>query len=169
LLRQAAELGVRTRSFHAGDTFRFGAARVNVFAPLVGYEPGALPVNNDSMIMRVAYGDTSVLLEGDAEAPIEQAMLSETRLASTLLKVGHHGSVTSTSPEFLARVAPEWSVISCGLHNRFGHPRPEILAELEQAKVRTFSTDINGATRFRLDGKQAVAETSCESDLIPNP
>ena len=91
-------------------------------------------------------------------------MLSEPGLASTLLKVGHHGSVTSTRPEFLARVAPQWAVISCGLHNRYGHPRPEVLAELQQARVRTFSTDINGATCFRLDGKNASVEGSCESD-----
>jgi competence protein ComEC len=91
-------------------------------------------------------------------------MLAGSGLASTLLKVGHHGSVSSTTPEFLARVAPKWAVISCGLHNRFGHPRPEILAELEQAHVLTFSTDIHGATCFRLNGKVASAENSCESD-----
>jgi competence protein ComEC len=112
----------------------------------------------------VAYGQTSVLLEGDAEAPVEEAMLARPGLPSTLLKVGHHGSVSSTRPEFLARVAPQWAVISCRLHNRYGHPRPEVLAELQQARVRTFSTDIQGATCFRLDGKTASAEVSCASD-----
>jgi len=68
-------------------------------------------------------GVTAVLLEDDAEAPVEQAMLAEPGLASTLLKVGHHGSVTSTRPEFLAGVAPGWAVISCWLHNHYGHPR----------------------------------------------
>ncbi len=121
-------------------------------------------MNNDSLVLHVAYNDTSVLLEGDAEAPIEGAMMERPGLESTLLKVGHHGSVTSTRPEFLARVAPQWAVISCGLHNRFGHPRPEILAELQQARVRTFTTDLNGATCFRLDGKRAAAELSCLTD-----
>ncbi len=83
------------------------------------------------MVLHVAYGATSVLLEGDAEAPIEHAMLAEPGLASTLLKVGHHGSLTSTRPEFLARVAPQWAVISCGLRNRYGHPRTEVLEELQ--------------------------------------
>jgi competence protein ComEC len=101
------------------------------------------------------------MLEGDAEAPIEQAMLAEPGLQSTLLKVGHHGSITSTRPEFLARVAPQWAIISCGLHNRYGHPRPEVLAALEAAKVRTYSTDINGAACFRLDGKTVVPEPGC--------
>ena len=126
-------------------------------------------MNNDSMVLRVAYGQTSVLLEGDAEAEVEHAMLAEPNLASTLLKVGHHGSVNATDAEFLAKVAPQWAVISCGLHNRFGHPRPETLAKLQQARVRTFSTDINGATCFRLDGKSGSAEVSCDSDLLPSP
>ncbi len=102
---------------------RLGSTQVNVLAPFRDYQPGPEPTNNDSLVLRVAYGATSVMLEGDAEAPIEQAMLAEPGLASTLLKVGHHGSITSTRPEFLARVAPQWAVISCGLHNRYGHPR----------------------------------------------
>jgi competence protein ComEC len=161
LMREAADLGIRVRTLRSGDTAPLGMAQVSVLAPFPGYHPGPAPENNDSLVLHVAYGQTSVLLEGDAEAPIEQAMLAEPGLASTLLKVGHHGSVTSTRPEFLARVAPQWAVISCGLRNRFGHPRPEILAELQQAKVRTFSTDINGATCFRLDGKTVAAEPFC--------
>ncbi len=164
LLQQAANLGVRTRSLGAGDRLGLGAAQVNVLAPLPGYQPGSAPANNDSMVLRVAYRGTSVLFEGDAEGPIENGMLSESDLASTLLKIGHHGSVTSSRPEFLARVQPQWAVISCGLHNHFGHPRLEVLAELQDAKVRTFSTDIQGATCFRLDGRSVSAENSCESD-----
>ena len=167
LLQEARELRVQTRSFRGGDRLRLGEAEVNIMAPTPAYQPGRAPANNDSMVLRVAYGKTSVLLEGDAEAAVEQAMLMDPNLASTLLKVGHHGSVNSTRPEFLARVAPQWAVISCGRRNRYGHPRPEILAALQRARVRTFSTDINGATCFRLDGKRAFAEVSCESDLAP--
>ncbi len=163
-LQEADDLRVRTLALRAGDAPRLGVAQVKVLAPLPAYQPGPSASNNDSMVLRVAYGKTSILLEGDAEAPVEEAMLGEPGLASTLLKVGHHGSVTSTTPEFLARVAPKLALISCGLHNRFGHPRPEILAELEQAHVRTFSTDIQGATCFRLDGKEALAGESCVSD-----
>ena len=90
-------------------------------------------------------------------------MLAESGLESTLLKVGHHGSVTSTRPEFLARVAPRWAVISCGLHNRYGHPREEVLAALEAAKVRTYSTDINGVSCFLLDGKSTAALPDCRA------
>jgi competence protein ComEC len=161
LLDEAAALHVRLRSLHAGDAFSFGPTQVSVLAPFRDYQPGAEPANNDSLVVHVAYGATSVLLEGDAEAPIEQAMLAEPGLVSTLLKVGHHGSITSTRPEFLARVHPEWAVISCGLRNSYGHPRMEVLQALQAAKVRTFSTDINGAVCFRLDGKTTTADYGC--------
>jgi competence protein ComEC len=161
LLNEAAGLHIRVRSLRAGDALSFGDVQIAVLAPFRDYQPGPAPTNNDSLVMHAAYGATSVMLEGDAEAPIEQAMLAEPGLASTLLKVGHHGSITSTRPEFLARVAPQWAVISCGLHNRYGHPRPEVLGALEAAKVRTYSTDINGAACFRLNGKTVTTEPNC--------
>ena len=164
LLDEAAALHVRIRTLRAGDSLALGSLNVHVLAPFAGYQPGAGPTNDDSLVLHAAYRDTSVILEGDAEAPVEQAMLTEPGLNSTLLKVGHHGSNTSTRPEFLARVAPQWAVISCGLRNRYGHPRPEVLAELESAHVRTFSTDVDGAVCFRLDGKTAAALPSCATD-----
>ena len=167
LLKDAADLHVRLRSLRAGDAITFGKTQINVLAPFRNYQPGPEPTNNDSMVLHMSYGATSVMLEGDAEAPIEQAMLSETGLQSTLLKVGHHGSITSTRPEFLARVAPQWAVISCGLHNRYGHPREEVLEALEAAKVRTYSTDINGAACFRLDGKTVAPEPGCGMQQRP--
>jgi competence protein ComEC len=161
LLDEAVDLHVRLRALRAGDAFPLGLTQVSVLAPFRNYQPGPEPGNNDSLVLHVAYGATSVLLEGDAEAPIEQAMLAEPGLQSTLLKVGHHGSITSTRPEFLARVAPQWAVISCGLRNRFHHPRPEVLEELQAARVRTYRTDLDGATCFRLDGKTVATEPGC--------
>ncbi len=161
LLDEAADLHVRLRTLRAGDALPFGSTQINVLAPFRNYQPGPEPTNNDSLVLHMSYGATSVMLTGDAEAPVEQAMLGETGLQSTLLKVGHHGSITSTRPEFLARVAPQWAVISCGLHNRYGHPRQEVLKALEAAKVHTYSTDINGAACFRLDGKSVAPEPDC--------
>jgi len=161
LLTEAASLHVPVRSFRTGDAFSFGRTQVNVLAPFGDYQPGLEPSNNDSLVLHMNFDSSSVLLEGDAEAPVEQAMLAEPGLASTLLKVGHHGSLTSTRPEFLARVAPQWAVISCGLHNRYGHPRPEVLQELESAHVRTLSTDINGVSCFLLDAKSVSADPGC--------
>jgi competence protein ComEC len=161
LLDEAAALHIRVRELRARDELQLGSARINVLAPSEGYQPGNEPSNNDSLVLHVAYGATSVLLEGDAESPIERAMMSGPGLQSTLLKVGHHGSVSSTQPEFLTRVAPQWAVISCGLHNRYGHPREEVLQELQSRKVRTFSTDINGAVCFTLDGMASFADPFC--------
>jgi competence protein ComEC len=167
LLDEAAALQIRVRSLRAGDTLTLGETQIAVLAPFRDYQPGAEPGNNDSLVLHVAYGATSVMLEGDAEAPIEHAMLTERNLQSALLKVGHHGSITSTQPEFLARVAPQWAVISCGLHNRYGHPRIEVLEELQAARVPTFRTDIDGATCFRLDGKATAPDYSCGWRQMP--
>jgi competence protein ComEC len=161
LLNEAATLGVHLRTLRAGDVFNLGSLRMRVFAPLPNYKPGDMPTNNDSLVMRAEFEKTSVFLEGDAEAPVEEAMLNEPGLESTLLKVGHHGSITSTRPEFLARVAPQWAVISCGLHNRYGHPREEVLAELENAHIHTYSTDIEGAQCFKLDGSTVTHMEDC--------
>jgi competence protein ComEC len=166
LLAEAASLHIRLRSLRAGDGFPLGDTRITVFAPFRDYRPGPEPTNNDSLVLRVSYEETSVLLEGDAEAPIEQAMLEERGLQSTLLKIGHHGSVTSTRPEFLSSVAPQWAVISCGLRNRYGHPRPEVLEELQSARVRTLSTDINGATCFALDGRAVKPDFECGQGVL---
>jgi competence protein ComEC len=161
LLAEAAELHIPIRSTSEGDAFAFADTSVAVLAPIRGYEPGAEATNNDSLVLHVAYGSTSVLLEGDAEAPVEEAMLAEPGLQSTLLKVGHHGSLSSTRPKFLERVAPQWAIISCGLHNRYHHPREEVLEELQGSQVRTLRTDIHGAVCFRLNGKTLVADPMC--------
>jgi competence protein ComEC len=166
LLNEAASLRVRVRSFHAGDALPFGATQVAVLAPFANYQPGPAPSNNDSLVLHVVYGATSVMLEGDAESPTENAMLSESGLQSTLLKVGHHGSISSTRPAFLARVAPQWAVISCGLRNRYGHPRQEVLQELQSAHIHTLSTDLNGAVTFYLDGK-SIAPHSISGEFNP--
>ncbi|MFP5205524.1 MAG: ComEC/Rec2 family competence protein [Acidobacteriota bacterium] len=161
LLAEAAELHIRVRSFRAGDAFPFGSTHIHVLAPLLSYHPGAEPANDDSMVLHVTYGATSALLEGDAEQPIETGMLDERGLRSTFLKVGHHGSSTSTTPDFLVRVRPQWASISCGPHNRYGHPRPQVLAALQAAHTRTYRTDIEGASCFVLDGRTAIADYTC--------
>jgi competence protein ComEC len=108
--------------------------------------------------MRVSYGGTSALLEGDAEAPSEARMVAEGGLKSDLLKLGHHGSRTSTTPAFLAAVAPSYSVISVGRRNFYGHPRHEVLEELQEGHVATYRTDMLGLTSFYLDGQHVYAE-----------
>lgn len=152
LLREASALGIRVRTLHAGESFVFGGAEIHVLAPAADYTPGVRAENNDSLVLRLEYGETSALLEGDAEWPSEARMTAAGGLSSTLLKVGHHGSRTSTTAQFLAAVAPAYAVISDGRNNPFGHPFPGTLSELEAAKVRTFRTDTMGVSTFLLDG-----------------
>jgi competence protein ComEC len=156
LLAEARGLGIPIESMAAGSDFEFGGAQVEVLAPAVDYVPGSGASNDDSLVLHVAYGRTSVLLEGDAEAPSEGQMLSE-ELRSNLLKVGHHGSKTSTTPRFLAAVAPTFAVISVAHHNPYGHPKMEILDRLQSSGIRTFRTDALGATSFYLDGSSVGA------------
>jgi competence protein ComEC len=157
LLDEARRLNIPVESMAAGDHFDFGGTQVEVLAPPVGYVPGPGASNDDSLVLRIAYGQTSVLLEGDAQAASEQHMLGEA-LHSDLLKVGHHGSKTSTTPRFLAAVAPKYAVVSVAHHNPYGHPKMDILRRLQDDHVRTFRTDALGATSFYLDGSSVTAK-----------
>jgi competence protein ComEC len=161
LLQLAAREGTHVRRLHQGDEMHLDRVSFKVLAPSWNYTPAAQPSNDDSLVMRAVFGSESVLLAGDAEAPEEDSMMQRSSLKSTILKVGHHGSRTSTQPAFLAAVSPQWAVISCGLHNHFGHPRPEVLAELQAAHVRTFRTDLDGTTCFLLNGSEVFALPMC--------
>ncbi len=156
LLMEAKDLGVQVRHFHAGDRFAWGGTQVSVLAPEIGYSNPRGPVNNDSLVMQMQYGQSSVLLEGDAEAPSEREMLAHGRVgAVTLLKIGHHGSRTSTTPEFFSAAAPKDAVVSVGRGNTFGHPRYEVIERIAKARTKLYRTDEFGLTTFLLgrDGR----------------
>jgi competence protein ComEC len=152
LLREAKALGVPVTLHKAGDSLEVGGARVAVLAPPRDAEAHASRPNDESLVMKISYGATSALLEGDAEKRTEKQVAQENPEAD-LLKVAHHGSSTSTIPELLAAVHPRFAVISVGARNVYGHPRREVLDRLAEAHVRTFRTDVNGAVTFYLDGK----------------
>ena len=159
VLAIAAHLGAKIETHVAGDAFSFGGVTMHVLAPEPSYLPGREPANNDSLVLRVTYGQTSALLEGDAEAASEARMVAAGGLKSDLLKVAHHGSITSTTPPFLAAVSPAYSMISVGRRNFYGHPRREVLRELQSAKIKTYLTETTGLTTFYLDGNAVSAES----------
>jgi competence protein ComEC len=100
-------------------------------------------INNQSLVLLFERDGRRALLTGDAGAPTETALLRHGRVPQAdLLKVGHHGSRTATTPAFLAAVAPRAALLSCGRENRFGHPAPETLATLAAARTRVFRTDL---------------------------
>ncbi|HPS21405.1 MAG TPA: ComEC/Rec2 family competence protein [Candidatus Paceibacterota bacterium] len=110
--------------------------------------------NEASIVMRIVYGENSIMFTGDAPVKTEEIILSENTaesLQSDILKVGHHGSKTSTSVDFLNAVKPEYAVISVGLKNKFGHPKQEILDLLANFKVQIFRTDELGQIEIKCD------------------
>jgi competence protein ComEC len=152
LIAEAHALGITVVRHWEGDDFDLGGAKVDVLFPPQDWPVGLEPKNNDSMVLHVSYGDTSVLLEGDAEKAVERRIAALHPQHADLLKVGHHGSATSTTPEILSAAKPDFAVISVGFHTSYGLPKPDVLARLQAAGVRVYRTDLNGAVTFYLDG-----------------
>jgi competence protein ComEC len=153
LIAEAQALGIKVVRHWEGDEFELGGAKVNVLFPPKDWPVGLEPKNNDSMVMQVSYGETSVLLEGDAEKTLERRIASLHHPHADLLKVGHHGSATSTTAEILQSVKPSFAVISCGYRTSFGFPRLDVLQRLQASGAHVYRTDINGAVSFYLDGQ----------------
>ncbi len=124
-----------------GDKFNIGSAKVYVFGPVKDYDE----VNDASIVLKVVYGKTSFLFTGDAERIAEADILARGYdLSATVLKVGHHGSDTSTSYPFLREVMPKYAVISVGKSNPYGHPAENTLSRLHDADAAVFRTDLCG-------------------------
>jgi competence protein ComEC len=151
LLQMAHDQGIKVVQLGTGDQFEFSGTMVRVYAPPREPEMGRPPRNNDSLVLTLTYKNSGVLLEGDAEKPVERVVASEGPQAQ-LMKIAHNGSTTSTIPELLAEVHPKFAFISVGAHNNFGHPRLETLTHLQQSRVATYRTDLDGAVTFYLDG-----------------
>lgn len=133
-----------------GTAFTLGGAEVEI----VGVDSDAEDQNNTSIVLRIVYGETSFLFTGDAEREAEQLILDAGYpLQSTVLKVGHHGSESSTSYRFLREVAPRYAVISVGEGNSYGHPAEAVLSRLQDADAEVFRTDLQGTICCESDGK----------------
>ncbi len=135
-----------------GDTWTLGQASVTVLGPVKSYAE----TNDTSIVLRVSYGETDFLFTGDMETTAENDMLDywggRISWKADVLKVGHHGSNTSTGYRFLNEVAPDYAVISVGKDNSYGHPHEEPLSRLNQAGVTIFRTDELGTVIARSDG-----------------
>lgn len=132
-----------------GDTYPLGSAVVSI----LGVNGGS-DTNDTSIVLRIDYGETSFLFTGDAEREAEQKILnSGADLSATVLKVGHHGSDTSTTYPLLREIMPEYAVISVGEGNSYGHPTEDTLSRLRDADVTVFRTDLQGDVVCTSDGK----------------
>ena len=133
----------------ANTSFMLGSAACEILAVNTDSD-----VNNSSIVLLITYDETSFMFTGDAEREVEQAILDRGEIvSSTVLKVGHHGSDTSTSYVWLRAVMPKYAVISVGNDNSYGHPTEEVLSRLRDADVTTFRTDMQGDIICVSDGK----------------
>jgi competence protein ComEC len=152
VITTAQTLGIKVVRHWEGDVFNLGGATVEVLFPPRDSPVGSKPQNNDSMVLRVSYADSSVLLEGDAEKQVERRVAALHHPSANLVKVGHHGSNNATTAELVASARPQFAIISVGSGNSFGLPRTEVLGRLADAGARVYRTDLDGAVTFYLDG-----------------
>ena len=135
-----------------------GEAKLSVLAPLLPLQKGD---NNNAAVLRLDYGEASVLLTADIEKETEERLARRgANLKCTILKVAHHGSQTSTTPLLLKSAQPQAALISCGRYNRFGHPAAGVLQRLDQNRIGVFRTDLDGAIEISSDGKNSWIQTT---------
>jgi competence protein ComEC len=169
VLRTAARAAVPWTVARRGMTWTLDGVTLRALTPLPpapesSMDPSATRVegtetNAASLVLMLEYGDFSLLLTGDAPQDVESRLLRDGALTDIdVLKVGHHGSGTSTSWDLLSRITPELALISVGRRNRYGHPHPSVLRRLQRAGVETERTDLSGGIRVRAgaDGAWSV-------------
>lgn len=149
-----------------GDTYSLGSAIIQILGVNGGSDP-----NDTSIVLRIDYGQTSFLFTGDAEREAEQTILSTgADLSATVLKVGHHGSDSSTTYPFLREIMPQYAVVSVGQDNSYGHPTEDTLSRLRDASVTTFRTDMQGDVFCTSDGTVVTftVERNADADTLAN-
>ena len=153
ILTAAQTHHVLYRAARRGQVIELGdGVLLRVLSPTELETHGA--VNNASMVLRLEYKRTTLLFTGDAEIDEETDLLNDKLpLACDALKVGHHGSDTSTTPEFLAAAHPRFAIVSVGKHNLYGHPRLDVMRRLSESGAKTYRTDQCGAVTLLSDGE----------------
>ena len=148
--KKAEEQNVEIKHPNVGDEIQLGSSTVEFLGPV---DENGKDLNSTSIVLKITYGNTSFLFTGDAESDEEEEILnSGADLKSTVLKVGHHGSRTSTSYPFLREVMPQYAVISVEKGNSYGHPNEDTLSKLSDAGVEVYRTDESGDIVMTSDG-----------------
>lgn len=152
VLAAVSNRGLKITQPVAGDTYSIGDAAFTILAPNKEY---GNDLNNWSVGIRLVCEDTAFVMAGDAEEEAEKDICGNgLELKADVLKLGHHGSRTSSCEEFLERVDPAYAVISCGQGNDYGHPHKETIEKLERLGIKAFRTDEQGTVVAVSDGKQ---------------
>src|SRR6266566_5730860 len=143
--------GARWHAARAGDRIEVDGVVLEVLSPDSLWMRLPLDVNEHGVVLRVRYGTVRLLFQADAGLPVESRLVGTVGRVD-LLKVGHHGSRSATSDEWLDELEPRTAVISVGRHNNYGHPAPDVLARLARHGVTVFRTDQSGTITFSTDG-----------------
>lgn len=157
LANRASKKGIEIKYIAAGDkiTFKDGTVFDVLFPNENIYSnkgnDGEVNINNDSLVIKVSYGETDFLFTGDLESDAEKKLATAENLDCEVLKVGHHGSKTSSSKEFLNAASPEYAVISAGRNNRYKHPHGQTLDRLESFGIKIYRTDLSGNITITAD------------------
>ncbi|WP_327051940.1 lamin tail domain-containing protein [Halomicrococcus gelatinilyticus] len=152
----------------AGDEIPLEGVATRVLAPPDGYIANG-DSNENSIVLRLQHGNASFLLPGDGEAESEQYLRNEYggRLDSTVLAVGHHGSISSSTAPFLDTVTPQIALISSGYDSQYGHPHDEVLARLSERSIRTYWTATHGTIRLESNGTAITVATQAAAPTDP--
>lgn len=153
VLDAIAHKGLKIKAPNPGDAISFNGLPVEFLGPQREYDD----FNNNSIVLKVTAGKTSFLFTGDAEETAEKDIVhAGYDLQADVLKVGHHGSITSTSDAFLQAVSPQYAVISVGTGNKYGHPEKVTLDKLKKIGAEIYRTDLQGTVVCSTDGKEVT-------------
>ena len=153
LIKTIADKGVNPIAVSSGYSFKVGAALVEILSPVKQNKN----LNNMSVVLKITYGDTTFLFQGDAEKEIEKQLLrSGIDISADVLKIGHHGSNTSSDNNFIKAVNPDYAVISCADDNSFGHPHLSVVKRLYENNITPYVTSLNGNVTITSDGKNIM-------------
>jgi competence protein ComEC len=159
VIESAARFHIPVIERRTSPAFTYGGAMIEILSPPPDYA-STKSANNDSLAFRITYGAHSFLLTGDMERPMEARLLADGReLHADVLKVGHHGSKTSTTQAFLDAVAPSIGIISDGFENSFGHPHRDVVARMADRHSAVLRTDVDGLVTVRTDGHRLSMDT----------
>lgn len=164
MIKIVQKKNITVYSVSQGDEFYFGSVKFNVLHPKIDkYYPSS---NDASVVLKMVYNDVSFLFTGDLEYFGERELIdSQYKVKSDILKIGHHGSKSSTSEEFLDQVSPSFAIISVGESNSFGHPSPDVLKFLEKRGINILRTDFSGAISFKIKGNNVKIHTTIPEEL----
>lgn len=162
MLKAVKNEGLKIKQIKEGTNIDLGKdTEVQVYSPVKSqYEE----LNNYSPVMKISYGQNSFMFTGDAESLVEKEILNENKdLKADVLKLGHHGSHSSTSEEFLKAVDPSIAIVSCAKDNKYGHPHKETMSKLKKAGITVYETFRDGDITISSNGKKLDVKLHSEN------